>query len=175
MKEIPLTNYQLLAYFAPGFIVVFCFFICNEPICDWDSLKLAFTDLSIGLLIGALISAFIVGLILDGLRNSAVECLLDLKDRKKAPGNKVKWSFFYEGRKEDVALLYARYFTYYCFDFNVILALIVSVTILDIYSQLPEKWLLTIFFIVPALWLLWDGISLRKDIAAATNHIYPNP
>ena len=173
MKEIPLTNYQLLAYFAPGFIVVLCFFICNEPIKNWPTLKLALKEISISLIATALICSFIFGLIIDGLRNGCVEWLLDYNERRKPKKDKINWAFFYQGKKEDVALFYARYFTYYCFDINVVLALCLSVGLLDVYSHLPHKVLLTALFGAGVLLLLRDGLSLRIDMAEATNFAYP--
>jgi hypothetical protein len=173
MKEIPLTNYQLLSYFAPGFIVVLCFFICNEPIIDWFTLKLALKDLSLALIASALFCSFIVGLLLDGIRNGILENLFNFLERKKDESEKINWSFFYKGRKEDVALLYARYFIYYCFDFNAIFALFFSCLLLDIYSQLPHKVLISFIFGIAILALWIDGLSLRGDLAEATNYAYP--
>lgn len=173
MKEIPLTNYQLISYFAPGFILVLCFFICNDPIKDWPTLKIALKEISISLTAIALFCSFIVGLIIDGFRNGCIEWLLDYRERNRPAKDKINWAFFYQGRKEDVALFYARYFTYYCFDINVVLALGLSVVMLDIYSLLPHKVLVSSFFAVGALMLLRDGLSLRIDMAQATNFTYP--
>jgi hypothetical protein len=173
MKEIPLTNYQLLAYFSPGFIVVLSFFICNEPIKDWPTLKLALKETSISLIAIALICSFLIGLITDGVRNGFVEWFFDYKERRKLQKDKINWAFFYQGKKEDVALFYARYFTYYCFDINVMLALCLSVGVLDVYSHLPHKELLTTFFGIGVLVLARDGLSLRIEMAQATNFAHP--
>jgi len=174
MKEIPLTNYQLLAYFAPGFVVVFCFFMSNEPVHDWATLKLSLKEISIPLTAAALICSFIIGLFIDGLRNGFIEPLFKFKEHRLKKNKKINWDFFYQGKKEVVALFYTRYFTYYCFDINLVLAIVFSIAMLDVFSQLPHKLLTTILFCIGAIVLLVDGVSLRSDMAKATNFVYPS-
>jgi hypothetical protein len=170
MKNIPLTNFQLISYFLPGFVIVFCLFLALEPISNFSDIVDCMKDLNIGFLIASLIISFVFGVSIDAIRNGFIEArIIDCIERKIHPNNKMDWSFYYKGSKEDVGLLYARYFTYYCFDGNMILALLISLAILFKYSVLVNCWL-AVGTIIVCVFLFCDAHSLRKDMVNVTHY-----
>jgi hypothetical protein len=171
MEKIPLTNYQLIAYFVPGFILEFCLFLSFERVVDYHSLLCRIEGVSIPLMVIFLFLAFAIGLVLDGIRNGIVDNLLDLLILIIPPGKyfKVNWDFFHKGKPETVGYFYARYFTYYCFDFNMILSICVSLWFLNHPANLIHLNTVNTIGLASAIFLFLDAISLRWYMRKATD------
>ncbi|HTC01135.1 MAG TPA: hypothetical protein VK705_10675 [Ferruginibacter sp.] len=168
MKDIPLTNYQLIAFFIPGQLFVFSYFIACENIKNIGSLVSCLQSVNIGFLLVSVAMSFLVGLVFDAIRNGCIEKCFDKCEKNKS--KKMNWDFFYTGKKDDVGVFYGRYFTYYCFDFNLILSLISSLILIDGYSSLEYKYAITVTVILSIGFLIRDGISLRNDMIDVTNY-----
>lgn len=116
-----LKPHPLVAHWVPG--VVACFVILAS-ISRWEFGKLlAFVSpTSSGLIFSIFIItvlAFVVGQLLDGLRNSFLESRWD----KKQP---IKWDFFFEAEKDRIEVMDDNYFTWYAFDVNMCSALVIG-------------------------------------------------
>jgi hypothetical protein len=154
-----------------------CGYISYEPISDISSLLDCTKDLGIPFLILCLLLSFIAGLVFDAVRNGIVDNVLDglIKWKILPKLFEVNWSFFFKENAEKVGYFYARYFTYYCFDYNLVLSLIASLVVIDIHSQLPHKMLVTWIGIIAIAVLKIDALSLRIEMRKATNLNNPNP
>lgn len=169
MKDIPLTNHQWISFFLPGQLFVFSFFITYRQVNSIDTLLYSLKSLNIAFLIVSIIFSFIMGLIIDAIRNVFIEgVIFRIIEENKLKENRFNWDFFYLGEREEVGVFYARYYTYYCFDFNFILSLILSL-ITFYFSFLNCKFSLTIIVLVSAFFLWRDAVILRRDMIKATN------
>ena len=175
MKDIQLTNYQLISYYLPGQLFVFCFFITYQQVNSIDKLITSLKDLNIAFGVVSIIFSFLIGLIFDAIRNGFIEKIFKLIEKKKPKTDKINWDFFYTGDIKDVGVFYGRYFTYYCFDFNLIISLFISIIMLDSCGSLKYKLIFTLVSIGSIISLLSDGLVLRSDMAKATNYKNPKP
>jgi heme/copper-type cytochrome/quinol oxidase subunit 4 len=168
MDKIPLTNYQFIAYFLPGLPFITGVFITLEQVQAFPALLGCMKDLSIGFLILSLILSFIVGLIFDAVRNGVIDNLLDWMLSKEF---EVNWKFFYTGKSKKVGFFYARYFSYYCFDFNMVVSLTATAVLMAWKSSLLfecRMWVI-IGSVLCNVILCIDAISLRKEMHQVTH------
>ena len=170
MDKIPLTNYQFIAYFLPGFVFEFAFFLSFEEISGFHSLTFALKDVGIPFFVLFLLLAFAVGLIIDAIRNSSIDNWLDqrIKKGRLSENYEVNWAFFHEGDGKTVGYFYARYFTYYCFDWNMALAMLISTIALLVAHALPYLWIISVLSGVAIFFLGRDAMFLRDDMREAT-------
>src|ERR1035438_3149668 len=105
MKDIPLTNHQLIAFFLPGLLFVFCFFITFTHVNSIKTLICSLENLNIAFLIVAIILSFIIGLVFDAIRNVLFdEKIFKRRERNNAEINRLNWDFFYTGKREEVGV-----------------------------------------------------------------------
>jgi hypothetical protein len=129
----PLNFHQLIGYFLPGFIFLFCV-LCIYYNWRWDDIfdlrnDINSTATATLLSATAIILATFIGLIFDAFRNGIIEDWID-----KKPNNKITWKYFQTATEEKLDSLYKRYYSYYVFDRNSVTALICTI----IYSAIHE-------------------------------------
>lgn len=174
MDKIPLTNFQLIAYFVPGFVSVVGCFVAFEHISSFCCLIECLKGLNVAFLVLSLIASFIIGLIFDAVRNGILDNFIDCMISRRwlrflrLQRIKIDWSYFYKGEKEEVGTFYARYFTYYCFDLNLLISLGASVAILVGCKVFSRASIQSLIIYTTMATLLIDAISLRRDMAKAT-------
>lgn len=104
--------------------------------------------------VALIVTAFIVGECMDAIRNISEH----LWDRFQT----VNWSVFTTADKEKVEQFKGSHFTYYVFDCNICMALLVLT-----FLAYPTRWMLLTLAL--ALIFTLDGIGLRKEIAVLTH------
>ena len=184
-----LTRHQIICYFLVGFIFVL--------LIVFSYYKWSF-DLLIGiinnkeknyLVIGVILLpvSFLIGLIMDAIRNGILEDyiiephLLDYKEKENKKGKySINWEFFYpnDTDEDNVKAFYDRYYTYYVFDMNMIIALIIVFgysTFNIFYNCLCEyscQYIFSSIVIGIITYIFWkDGIDLRVEMAKITNKL----
>jgi len=166
MDKIPLTNYQFIAYFLPGLTLVLSLFIALEPITDFSTFADCIKDITPAIGIVLLLSCFIAGLVLDTTRTAAVDLFIDkvLAKMKLFQRFSIEWSYLYPDTKHEVGYFYARYYSYYCFDINMIVAIVASMIFIDHWSILAHRWPVNVFGPIAAICLLADAGVLRMEM-----------
>lgn len=166
MDKIPLTNYQFIAYFLPGLTLVLSLFVTLQPVTDFSSLADCIKDITPAIGIVLLLSCFIAGLVLDTTRTAAVDIFIDkvLTKAKWFKGFRIEWSYLYPDAKHEVGYFYARYYSYYCFDINMIAAIVASMIFIDHWSILTHHWPVNVFGPIAAICLLADAGVLRMEM-----------
>ncbi len=199
MKNL-LTRHQLLGYFFPGFLFLMLIF-CSYK--DWQLSKMVlyfdgisnygFLTLIIGIII--ILSGFI-GLVFDALRNGGLEDFFDeppkilislgknrgilffLKWAKKL-FIKINWDYIKDIKPKDKERLYDRYYTYYVFDINACIGILLIPFFIFIFKYgllfdeklhftYSDRWSTFILLLIVFLILLRDAASLRKEISEIT-------
>jgi hypothetical protein len=101
------------------------------------------------------VAAFVVGQILDAVRDTLWERVFD----RFRPLN---WKFFFKGKGEDIDKLEAWFFTYYVLDINLFLGLLI--VIIEIFlTRTPCQ--VRVVAVIAAVVFLVNGLTLRKEIA----------
>lgn len=122
---------------------------------DLDATKM------IGLGVILIIISFLLGEIFDSFRDGIGEWLLDKIDE-------VTWDYFYTAPKEELQKLESSYFTWYVFNFNTAVSLLVGgvITLIFFHGKVDFRigvaWFLAIFI------LAFDAWQLRKEVAKHT-------
>ena len=158
-----LKPHPLIAHWVPGFVSTL---ITLLAIYNWDYSSLAQSVVPTGtsgafnILLLAVI-AFVVGQALDAIRD-LLENIWDI-------WWEVDWPFFFHGDKEKLENLLESYFTYYVFDCNLSLGIIITI-ILNLFSviKFPPNW----FKFWPAygfLFFILNAIFLRKEMRSLLN------
>jgi len=105
------------------------------------------------------VAAFLAGEILDASR----DLFEHLWDRFQS----VKWDYFAEAENDQVEKLRSSYFTYYVFDCNVSLALVILL-LSNIFINLLGSSIVVVFVLIFLLIFAGNARSLRGEIAART-------
>jgi hypothetical protein len=171
-----MTRHQFFSYLIPGFIfitLVFCVFN------DWQiPSSHTFADIGSGLsavfvLVWIIFSLF-TGLVFDAIRNGFIEDHIEnMKFLKKSKLSiHIDWDFLTKwGKEKEVKHFYDHYYTYYVFDFNNALTLILII-LLIIYRLIScyhseyirtHIWALVIIIAVIIFFII-DAGSLRSEM-----------
>lgn len=162
-----LTSHVLMAHWVPGFILV----MAVRPILlDGSSLPLkslmgADTPGEAVATLALIVAAFFAGELLDASR----DLLEKLWDRFQ----RVTWDFFATAGKDEVEKLRTSHFTYYVFDCNVSLALVIfllsyfAAHLVHIRISLGNS-LVVVFSVIFLIIFVWNAWQLRSEIASLT-------
>ena len=149
-----LNSHVLIAHWVPGFLVVMTvrsMLSSTSPL--GESLRgKAHTGEAIALLSIA-VAAFLVGELLDAIR--------DLFEHLWDKFQPLRWDFFSTGTRDEVEKFKESHFTYYVFDCNVSLALLL-VLILEILNSAPA-WT-CIVLTIPLVIFAINAILLRVEM-----------
>ena len=173
-----LTRHQLVGHWAPGALFVGAILPLFFDMSWSQTMDKLAQHPSVSLSAFA-IAAFVLGEIFDSTRDLG-ESLLD-KVYKKGNGNFLKKlkklikevyrDFFAEAKGEQLDALEEYYFVYYVFNINSFIALVITTLAFLISGQLHALPPVTIYFGgFFGLVLLFDGLSLRNEIADHTNN-----
>lgn len=151
--------HPLIAHWVPGFVVTLIILL---SIYEWDYSSLANGVVPTGTsgtfnILALAVIAFVVGQVLDAMRD-LLENIWDIKW-------KINWQFFFEGDKEKLEKLHENYFTYYVFNCNLSLGIIIII-FLKSFSvvKFPSDWFLFFpLYGIPVVFIL-NAISLRCEI-----------
>jgi hypothetical protein len=181
-----LKPHQLIAHWVPGFVVAFLIACVVRLVNDWPLGPL----LSSGPIFLLAVAAFIVGQLIDAIRNNWIEGWGWWKSKSSVD---VDWDFFFRCQDQRLENLDNFYYVYYLFDVNVLIAVALSVIIVvfgmiigalannSVVMNLPStishaslrEWvaslaaLVLMFFALGVLYR--DAIDLRQDVAKLTN------
>src|ERR1035438_10242295 len=147
MEKIPLTSHQVLGFFFPGVVFAFQSFYClYYKFSENGSIETCFKhykDDGVAVTFLILVGAIISGLFFDSIRNAFLENFFDKKFKQ------IKWDYFFEKDKDQVGMLYARYYNYYVYDVNVCIALFLSCTMLFSFLEFKNViWIGVVEFLV---------------------------
>jgi hypothetical protein len=156
--------YLIISHLLPG-----CFFLLISLIdyekWEFDKIKASVKDLNstslIGLGIILLIAAFLFGEIFDSARDGALEWIFEKLSKKK-----VRWDYFYDQPDEKkLARFEEFYFTWYVFNLNTAMALIIAgiVSLIYLDSKSYNHWFIVLWSLAIAL-LFLDALILRRDL-----------
>ena len=152
-----LSSHVLMAHWVPGFLVVMAVRALLLSCCPqvlkglMDNSGEAITILSV------VVVGFFVGEVLDAVRD-----LLEHGWDKIQP---VNWDFLVKGGKDEIENFKAAYFTYYAFDCNATLALLIM-SVLAFLTPTPS-WARVVLGVFLAIFLV-NAILLRKEMAPLT-------
>jgi hypothetical protein len=114
--------------------------------------------------LAAAVAAFFAGEVLDASR----DLLEDLWDwLTQGASQDIKWDFFTDAEQNEVEKLRTSFFTYYVFDCNVSLALVILL-ISDIFTNLLGSFSAVVFSLVFLAIFVWNARRLRSQIASRT-------
>lgn len=105
------------------------------------------------------VAAFAAGEILDAFRD-LIEDLWDHFQR-------VEWDFFFEGQKDEVEKLMGSYFTYYVFDCNMSLAIVILL-VSSLFAHLLGGGVILGFMAVLVIFAV-NAWRLRSQVSVLTN------
>ncbi len=156
-----LSTHVLIAHWVPGFLVAITLravLLIGAPTTPiLKSLMGSDTSGSALEVLVVVVTAFFIGEVLDASRD-LLENAWDLLQ----PMN---WDFFVTAGKDKVENFRTSYFTYYAFDCNVSLALIIML-LLAYFSSAPTRVLLIL--VVPLAIFVLNGWRLRTEMAPLT-------
>ena len=138
------------------------------------------TALSLPLAIGILVVSFIIGLVVDSIRDNFIEKWLKSRCRKD-----IDWDFFYDAPKDKIDILDDNYYIWYVVRLDLVISLVMIIlsTLANVGVKLAKygvcgvfdkEWIvgpillivLSIIMIIP-LWA--DALELRHEIAEHTH------
>lgn len=163
-----LSQHHFLAFFFPGLFLLFNFFIIKTPPADnsfSDFANIANQNLKLPLASFLLIASVFIGIIIDALRNTFCEKLYD----KMKKYNMIEaWKKFASFDKDKKDLFYDSYYSYYCFDINIVIASIISL-IFYFYTFCYDRTLnivswFSLLNILLIYVLIRDASSLRTEM-----------
>ncbi len=155
-----IDRHTLFAHSVPGFLVVMAVYaLAVAPVQGgpngffnrWEGA---------GSLLGAAspqwveILALVVGAIVVG---EVIDAFRDLLEHLWDHVQPIKWDFLISGDQEKVARFVDRYFTFYVFDVNTSIALIL-VALSPLVRDFWELWILVVI-------LLFNAVTLRREMA----------
>jgi hypothetical protein len=156
-----LNSHILIAHWIPGFLLV----LAVRPILATSSSDALRSLMGSGIpggdamiALALIVAAFLAGEILDASR----DLFEHLWDRFKS----VSWDFFAEAEQGEVEKLRTSYFTYYVFDCNISLALVILM-LSNIFVNVLSRGLLVAFFVI-LLVFAGNAWTLRGEIASRT-------
>jgi len=168
MDKLPISSHQLFAFFLPGLVLafpsVYCFYFTFVEHGTIDAFFKHYKDNEVLISFIMIVLASLFGLILDSFRNGVLEKAFD---KRKA----IKWDFFFEKEDLKVKLLYDRYYNFYVFNINTILAIMLSSIILIYNFHLSSVVYVLIVEFITALILGWEAYTLRKEIIKITHKL----
>lgn len=165
--KLELSFHVLLAHWVPGFLLVMAIrpaLLAGSSPPLKSLMGLGAPGEATATLVVAVV-AFFLGEVLDAPRD-----LLEGAWDQRQP---VAWDFFSRAAKEEVDKLKASYFTYYAFDCNVSLALVVLVLSL-LVAALFRAWiglggpLIVVPLVIFLAIFVWNARQLRGEIASLT-------
>lgn len=101
-----------------------------------------------------LIIAFVLGQLLDAIRDAILENFLF---ERLWP---VRWEFFFEGPVDKINNLDEWYYTWYEFDANIVVAILVAI-VLGIFNLILINPLTYVLMIIAMFFFFWDACELR--------------
>lgn len=131
----------------------------------WSSLNVGLATLILFIIS---ILGFIVGELLDSLRDIIEEYILD-----RHTLHKINWDFFFEGEKEKITNLEEWYYTYYELDFNSVIGITVII-LMKIFLIIHISWVITFILFIPIAIMLTDMRIMRKEIVELTKRVQKN-
>lgn len=150
-----LSSHVLMAHWVPGFLVVMAVrsvLLSTSPL--GDSLMGRNNSGGAIAVLSIVVGAFLVGELLDATRDLILEHILD----KFQP---LRWSFFSSEDMNKIENFKTSYFTYYVFDWNISMALLV-VAVLAIFNSAPA-WTYVVLAI-PFVIFVFNAIRLRSEM-----------
>jgi len=157
-----LNSHILIAHWIPGFLLVMALRPTLAASAS-DLLKsLMAKDVPGGdamITLALVVAAFIAGEILDASR----DLIEHLWDRFQ----KVEWAFFFEGDKDEVEKLMGSYYTYYVFDCNMSLAIVILL-LSHFFTNFLGGGLVVAFMVVVFFIFAGNAKSLRSEISTLT-------
>ena len=161
-----LNSHILIAHWIPGFLLVMAIrpvliVGSSAPLRSLMGKDIQGGDAMIALALA--VAGFLAGEILDASR----DLLEHIWDRFQ----RVYWDFFAEAGKDDVEKLTGSYFTYYVFDCNICLALLILL-LGNSFVNLLGSGLVVAFLLAVLLIFAVNAWSLRSEIASQTKRWY---
>jgi hypothetical protein len=160
-----LKPHQLVAHWIPGFVALAVVLLADlkSSHSHFQQIVEAIGKPSAGLAFA--VAAFAVGQFLDAFRNIIEELI-----GKISPKHAINWDFIWEFNNEKLERMDDFYFTYYVFDFNLALALVIgfATEFLPIFCwHLPRCMIWCVFLAI--IVFVVDGLCLRRDIVKLSN------
>jgi hypothetical protein len=169
VDKIPLNTHQTLAFFFPGLVFAFSsFYSYYFSFVEHGTIETFFKhykDDGIAVFFVLLGIAIVAGLIFDSIRNGILE---ELFDKKK----KIRWDFFFDQDTKIVGMLYARYYNYYVYDINTVIALFFSAGVLITSLKFHNMICLLIVQLCVIIILCWEAFRLRGEISKITHKFH---
>jgi hypothetical protein len=161
-----------LTGFIPGFILLFGIIILNYG-CDFSLVDSFMQKITLFSGIVILISSFIIGQIIDSIRD-AIDELIDKLRKNKT--KKINWMFYFESEEEDIEKLDNNFYLFYTINFNI--AICFFILLLFVLADSPiciatnlfiKKCWLAVSLVVSIFILVFDAILIRKYIVKITH------
>jgi hypothetical protein len=176
---------QLLFAFIPGFFLILVIFILHLKF-EFTKESIDIEKFNLGLIFLIIVISYLVGIIIDSIRDGAVENFFDFLFAQFTKNNKltwkakpINWNFFFHASEKEIEKLDDNFYIWYVVNLNITISILLAFIFLgseilwdNYFTTLkhPHILFLTIFFLfLSGVILLINAWGLRKEISEITN------
>ncbi len=132
--ETPLKPLQFFCEWIPGAVLAVLILGCFQR-WDWSETIDSMAQHSLIVFPAFALAALVVGQLIDSLRDLAWEYFADRFLWRKFKG-RVNWDFFFSGADAEIRHMEDYYFSYYSFNLNISIALVLSILLTGVWGWL---------------------------------------